>query len=434
MRKILTSVIMLFLFLLSCSALIPYMRQNDRCTVVDLGSAAFLSHLTNSTFTGNSSTDSTNLRDTGKYYWPQNLAVIGVTEARYKENNKYVAYGDITITAELISDEWCYTLIGNEDYKRPFGIDFFCRGKSGSSSDADIVNYSMHMGYQPHSSSGVNSITIPASVVKNYDSIWWDCALVMDPPVDTLNDQTEYGGSIYHLLPSDEYYTATVRFTIECSDGTTQTYDLHLAGTYKPNNVPDSSMTSIMSVSRLAAATSFDIEQLYESRQSIDIANYGYTTNSVKNGNSNGLVYIFLSSSPSGLATNSKFTLRYTNPNTGIINGSDSASNSINFIAYLNSERGYKYSDTSKTTGVTIAYDGTDGWIQGNSNSKSNYLVIPGETKYDKQLDKYVRWFDSGTISISIPQASDQTFHNTPDQLAGGMYTGNIYIHVVTYI
>ncbi|MBR1583528.1 MAG: hypothetical protein IJ663_07270 [Spirochaetales bacterium] len=437
MKKVLTSVLFLFLCLLSSFALQPYMRQNDRCTVVDLGSNAFLSHLTNSSFTGNNTTDATNLRDTGKYYWPQNLAVIGITEVRHKVNNQYEAYGDITIKAELVSSEWCYTLIGNEDYKRPFGIDFFCRGKNGSS-DLDISNYSWHMGNQPHSSSGTDTITVPASVVKNYDAIWWDCALVMDLPVDTVNDQVEYGGTIYHLLPTDEYYTATVRFTISCSNGAEQQYDLHLAGTYKPNHKPDSSMTSIMSISRLPAATSIDIAQLYETRQQTDIATYGYTTNSVKNGNSDGLVYLYLSSSPSGQTTSgasiSKFTLRFTNPNTGAISEIDSSSNSINFIAYLNSERGYKYSDGPGTTGVSITYDGTDGWMKDTPILRTNYLVLPGETTYDKQPDKYVRWFDSGTISIAIPQASEQTFNNTPENLAGGMYTGNIYIHVVTYI
>lgn len=435
MKRLLSSVLVLLLFVLSCSALQPYMRQNDRCTVVDLASAAFLSHLTNSTY--DDTKEVTNLRDTGKYYWPQNLAVVGATQVRHKVDGQNVAYGDIIITAELISSEWCYTLIGNEEYRRPFGIDFFCRGKAGSS-DVDIPNYSMHMGYQPHSSSGVNTITVPADIVKNYDSIWWDCALVMDLPVDTQNDQVEYAGTMYHLIPTDEFYTATVRFTISCSNGTEQQYDLHLAGTYKPNNVPDSSMTSIISISRLAAATSFDIEQLYESNQPIDVATYGYTTNSVKNGNENGLVYIFLSNSPSGQTTAgasiNKFTLRYTNPNTGMVSEIDSASNSINFIAYLNSERGYKYSEGPGSTGeTTIAYDGTDGWIKNNSILKTNYLVIPGEKTKDKQNENYVRWFDSGTISISIPQASEQTFGNNPDNLAGGMYTGNIFIHVVTY-
>ena len=83
---------------------------------------------------------------------------------------------------------------------------------------------------------------------------------------------------------------------------------------------------------------------------------------------------------------------------------------------------------------LTIAYDGTDGWMKDTPILRTNYLVLPGETTYDKQPDKYVRWFDSGTISIAIPQASEQTFNNTPENLAGGMYTGNIYIHVVTYI
>lgn len=437
MRKILTSVIFLFLVLLSCSALQPYMRQNDRCTVVDLASNAFLSHTTRSSFTGNNQTDASNLRDTGKYYWPQNLAVVGITEVRHKVGGQYVAYGDITLSAELISSEWCYALIGNEDYKRPFGIDLFCRGRNGSS-DVDVSNYSWHMGNQPHSSSGTDSITVPANIAKNYDSIWWDVALVMDLPVDTVNDQVEYGGTIYRLIPTDEYYTATIRFTISCSDGTEQQYDLHLAGTYKPNNKPDSSMTSIMSVSRLAAATSFDIAQLYETRLPIDVANYGYTTNSVMNGNSDGLVYIYLSSSPTGQTTTgasiNKFTLRYTDPNTGGISEIDSASNSINFIAYLNSERGYKYSDGPGATGVTIAYDGTDGWMKDTPILRTNYLVISGESMIDKQNDKYVRWYDSGTISITIPQASEQTFNNTPENLAGGMYSGNIYVHVVTYI
>lgn len=435
--------------LLYCYATTPYMRQNDRCTVVDLASAAFLSHTKNSGY--NSSTDATNLRNTGKYYHNQNLAVIGLTDIRHKDQNgtnvpytivnkviqydNFSANGKITIKAELVSSEWCYSLIGNEDYKRPFGIDFFCRGKPYSGSpDADIENYSMQMGFQPNGDPTVNTIEIPESVVVNYESIWWDCCLVMDLPVDTQNDQVEYGGTIYHLLPSDDYYLATVKFTISCSDGTTQTYELHLAGTYKPNTTLPTNMTSIMSVTRLAAATSFDIAALYNSGDTVAVANYGYTTNSIKNGNKTGKVYLFLSSSSTGktVAVNGaeKFTLRYSDPSGAVYSNVDSSSDSINFVAYLESERGHQY-NTSDTR--TIMYDGTDSFIKDNATAKTNYLVIESEETYDKQGDRFVRWYDSGTISIGIPQ-NNQTYNSTPDTLTGGMYTANIYVHVVTYM
>lgn len=432
------------------------MRQNDRCTVVDLASAAFLSHTLDSSY--DSSTDATNKRNTGKYYHMQNLAVVGFTDLRHHDDNgvykrtggstyDYVsANGAITITAELVSAEWCYTLNANEEYKRPFGIDFFARGKPYTgAADVDIPGASMSMGLQPNTNPDKNSITLNEDVVVNYESIWWDCALVMDLPVDTINDRVEINGTVYYLLPSDDFYTATVRFTISCTDGTEESYDLHLAGTYKPNNTIPTNMTSILTMTRLPAATNIDIKALYESQDSVDIATYGYTTNSIKNGNMSGRVYIYLSSSSNGRAISTTgssndglFTLRYMNPNTGAVDSYlDSATNSINFIASINSENAYQYGSVGnnpRTSGiVTIDYDGSDIWIKNNNSMKTHFLVIVPEQTIDKQGDKYVRWFDSGTISVKIPN-SGQTFNNTPDNLIGGIYSSNVYIHVVTYL
>ncbi len=450
-------ILVLFLSMSFCYAIKPYMRQNDRCTVVDLASAAFLSHLDNSSY--DSSLDATNKRNTGKYYHMQNLAVVGVTEIRHHDDNgvrkriegntyDYVsADGAITISVELVSAEWCYTLIGNEEYKRPFGIDFFARGKhlKTGGGDVDIPGASMHMGLQPNVNPDKNSITLDEETVVDYDAIWWDCALVMDLPVDTVNDQVELNGTVYHLLPSDDFYTATVRITISCTNGTEETYDLHLAGTYKPNNTVPTNMTSILTFSRLPSATNLDIKSLYNSQESVPIATYGYTTNSIKNGNAAGLVYMYLSSSSngkvlpsSGNGNDGKFTLRYMNPNTGAVDSYlDSATNSINFIASINSDNAYKYGavgNVPRTSGVvTIDYTGSDIWVKNDASVKSNYLVIVPEHMIDKQNDKYARWYDSGTISIRIPN-SGQTFDNNPDNLIGGIYSSNIFIHVVTYL
>ncbi len=415
MRKLL--LIIMLLIIVSSFAVAKtttYMRQNDRCTVVDLASAAFLSHTSASKYSGD--TDVTGRRNTGFYYWPQNLAVIGFTNLRREvaeggtliSGKRYEANGSITVKAELLTNDWCYTLNGEAGSKRPFGIDLFARAKKAGSSDMDVSGYSIHLGYQPNAVLGVDSITVPVSEVVKYDSFWWDVCLVMDPPVDTSNDSVSYNGQVYYLDRTNDYYTATIKFTATCDDeeGTSVEYYLHLAGTYFSNDYTPSNMMSILTVTPLPAASVLDISSMIEFNSVTKVANYGYTTNSVlrKNADPNGRIYLFLSNQREAIST-SRFALTHI---------SDSTSK-LYYTAYLHSE----------TQDITIPFTGEDHYTDINSNTKSNFLSISPEEITDKQNDKYLRWFDSGYISIQLDHVDDLTLYE------GGIYTSNIYMHVV---
>ena len=424
--------ILLFLIILisPCFSTTPYMRQNDRCTVVDLASGAFLSHTSNSTYKGD--TDVTGRRNDGYYYWPQNLAVVGLTNIRHEvasggvlvEGTRYEANGPITIKAELLTNDWCYTLNGSSESKRPFGIDMFARGKvKKGKADVDVSGYSISLGYQPNASFGVDSITVPADVVAHYESFWWDVCLVMDPPVDVSNDTATYNGQVYHLDRSDGYYTATIKFTISCDDddNTEEVFLLHLAGIYQSNESIPTNMTSILTVTPLPASTVLDISSILSTgNDPVKVATYGYTTNSIakKNGNESNLIYIFLSNQREAVNTTTFELSHVKNTNC-----------KIPFTAILHSDRGYKSGqDTSMpSSGVDIEFDGTDFYINStnDNNTRSNFLIIKPEETQDKQGDVFLRWHDSGYISIQLEEPEDLS------QLEGGYYESYIYVHVV---
>ncbi|MBR5098822.1 MAG: hypothetical protein IK091_06350 [Spirochaetales bacterium] len=428
MRRIFV-LLLLIIIMSPCFSTTPYMRQNDRCTVVDLASGAFLSHTTNSTYKGD--TDVTGRRNDGYYYWPQNLAVVGLTNIRHEvasggiviDGKHYEANGPITVKAELLTNDWCYTLNGSSESKRPFGIDMFARGKpKKGANDVDVSGYSISLGYQPNATFGVDSITVPADVVVNYDSFWWDVCLVMDPLVDVSNDTATYNGQVYHLDRSNGYYTATIKFTISCDDSpddndTKEVFLLHLAGTYQSNDYVPTNMTSILTVTALPAATVLDISSILSTgNEPVKVATYGYTTNSIKNGNKNNKIYLFLSNQREAVNTTTFELTHVKNSNC-----------KIPFTAILHSDSGYSSGQdlTVPSSGVDIEFDGTDFYTNNNNNTKSNYLIITAEETQDKQGDKYVRWHDSGYISIQLEEPADLS------QLEGGFYESYIYVHVV---
>ena len=146
-RKTIT-VMALLLVSAACFAVLPspYLKLNDRCTVIDMAANSFRGHSVDAVYqeTIKKSTE----YGTQYYYHDQNLLSIGMTNIR----NGAEAQGSIRLTVSLIddSDGWFYTLLDDKRFKRPFGLDLFARGRT-STADASIPNdddyYSFHLGY-----------------------------------------------------------------------------------------------------------------------------------------------------------------------------------------------------------------------------------------------------------------------------------------------
>ena len=134
---------------------------------------------------------------------------------------------------------------------------------------------------------------------------------------------------------------------------------------------------------------------------------------------------MFLSSSANGAVESGPFTLRHTNAN-GSVSNRDSAHNAVRFTASMTSANG---SLNGNGTTKTVTFDGTDYWGQ----NEDNYLVIP--PKYiTGPSETQVSWPDTGSISVAIP--ANQTINGTEvttEGLFAGLYTGNIYVHVVVW-
>ena len=317
----------------------PNIRQYNESYTVDLASDAFLSHTTGSTYKDLSSSggNASGLRNNGFYYRQQELGVIGITGIRHEDNSleddiiltypsgkttstmnigKFSANGTITITVELLSGEWFYSLDGNV-YKRPFGLDLFARGRavpkgeavtSNLCKDVDISGYSLHLGNQSYShgeAEGVFTKTLPADVVRCYDFIWWDICLVMDPVVDTSTDTVVFAGVEYPLMPSNVTYKVDLQITISCSDGGSQTFPFHLEGFYKTDAISSGLTTSIqpiLSVTSTPSSQRIDGASglLATRNKPTQIASYDFTTTSKMSADKSSKVYIFLSSSSTG--------------------------------------------------------------------------------------------------------------------------------------
>lgn len=398
----------------------PFIKMLSHCATVDLAATYFTQHNATANYNGNYP-QSAGATSPNYYYENQILAVIGIDHIKDKNTA-------VEISAELVSGEWAYIL--DDRYKRPFGIDLFARGSyTVGGQDLDVPGYSLHFGNQANLGTGSNATSIPWSIVKDYDAIWWDVCLVMDPAVNTdTNTVQASDGQKYNLTPTDSYYTAILEVTIKCGD-VSETFDVYLQGYYKSGNInTDPNTTSIiMTVSKLSSANTLDIAQIIDSGSSQSVATYGFTSTVKYGGDTSGTVSLFLSSASNGIASDpGEFKLRHIGTN-GSVSYRDTIHNSVPFTATITSTKGSK---ANNGTTKSVTYDGTD--YYGKAGTSDNYMVVPAQLTYDQDNQTLVRWADNGEITVSIPSTrSDGTAINT-DGLVSGQYTSDIYVHVVT--
>lgn len=484
MKKAIVILALMFISVSLWAAVEPFIRQYNTSFTVDLASKKFRSHKTYSTW--NSATAPDDAANDGKYYQSQELCVIGLTGVRYaddtadnvningKDCGKWSANGSVTLEVRLLSGEWFYTLEGTE-YKRPFGLDIFCRGRLISrdnkvNQDADIPGYNMHLGNQAYTAgetSGTFSKTIPANSVRCYDFIWWDICLVMDPTVDTSTDTVTFNSVEYPLLPSDIPYSVDIELTISCSDGTSETFPIHLQGIYKTANV-DTSIESIHpNLTIIKTADSFRLDGdtgLIRAKDPTEVATYSLSSSSYSGdkkssaGSTTNKMFIFMSTSPSGYNDAGKFALHHVNDPYGlyvpqivfkvIMTSTDTRVGDGSANGYYR-ELPHRYVKTGnniseREQAEIDAQSGTNRQVTFLGNSFVTSGVLPAvamevwsEVTRQKVSNRYSRWNDSGNISIKLTgtMLEARTGNEVPldtTALPQGEYTEDIYVHVVS--
>ena len=459
MKKALILILTLLLLstlVLFAADLTSYIRLYDASFCVDLASNKFLSHVENSTYS--SITNSANLRKTGFYYQSQELGVVGLSDT-----NKYdTEMGDIVFTIS-VDNSWFYKLPAS-DYRRPYGIDVFARGRLPNGTEVDLG--CLRLGYQADVSENpeTTSIVISATDVLKYKGIWWDLVLVMDPEVDTVDDTTRFRGNDYFITASDRSYTTDVTVTINTVTGyqtaeeeitKSISFPIHLEGFYKPSEFEKTSITASFTITRVAEILRLDgadgLLAKVNANPSLGtdfttIADYSLNTSAVTSSKTDARkIRMFLSSSNDAKVSGGPFVLRHEYDATAPI---------LLFKAAMTSESTEGKGHAPGSDNKTVVFDGTDTFTPKTDNANyalpANHLEIDATTTLQKSGSTwYASWIDTGTIGIvltgqilqnGVPVTATgwtnqgvYTLGGNTQALTKGEYKSTIYIHVVTF-
>lgn len=454
-RMIATVILVTCCLLLWASEPSAYIREYETSFTVDLASDKFLSHLSDSTYTS-----ATNVsRNSHKYYQLQELAVVGVSDVRSGSAGSYTPNCSVQMDVELISDGWFYSLPGS-DYRRPFGLDIFARAKRlAGGVDEDISEYTLFMGNQNHTHSpdefGKMSATIDIDDIVEFDSVWWDMCLVMDPVADVYEDYVEFNGEEYPLLPTDQTYSVDLQITLTCRDAggniiEQRVFPLHLEGFYKPNAIinNNTSLDAAIVLNKLPGADEMRIDgQLYNGGyNSMTVATYGLTTSSIAKGTGNkppvekGKLYMFVSSSREGYGAGGVFALRHVNDPAGELVSPIVFEVTMTSDSPLmdNTQTEYLAHSRSDPTSRSVTFTGVDSFAVSGAVVPVNCMQVSAEVT--KQKSWYARWVDSGTIDIRLTGQvlnPNGTISDSPlnvETLNNGEYTSIIYFHIISDI
>lgn len=387
-------------------------RQSPGGLLVSLSDTNYWRHYDNAVWIEG---DSGNIPNPYYYYDNQILCSIEL------DRNDLGGDMEVNLAAELLSNEWCYVLnSGDSKYKRPFGIQIMARGllENGTYS---AIGYGVSIGGTISSVTG--NLVIPDDIASMYNKIIYDVVLVFDKNVDTTNDTVfnADGTSMYPLIESDSYYSATIRLSVR-SAGDLSSYDVYLNGYYNPNEskttlISNLNMTTLQSVSQIIA------KDVFASGETLPIGTYSYSTNSVQ-GRRGGKISLSLSSA--GLQSNNPFYLKHVNSNGGT-SARVTSHNSMMFYVYMTSQSGFSSMNPEERT---VKFDGTlDYPLSGGVDC----IIIPPETKVNIVGNSAVTsWFDNGDITFSIP--SVQMINNDflkYESLVSGFYTANIFVNII---
>ena len=428
MKKILIFALLLICFvpLFAAEPEIFY-KQLSAMFLIDLNSEVYYSHNSSTTAPRWAGQTTTSTDDYSNYYDTQIIGVLGI-------NNATEA---VTFKVTLTSGSWLYLLdAGDKTISRPFGLDLILKSKQTAKGSEYYYDYNgqgpvIHMGLQDATGRGGTvlsaadnksfEVTISASDLASYGSIVWvDVCLVL-PALDS-NGSVTIDGTTYTAKSDDRIYSSKI--TVEVSSGSlNKSVVLDMTGTYKSNSssTTDTGLKSIMNVIPKAAATSLNIQALGSNtaKPLVNVASYSYMTESKYIENvtyEDEKAYIFLSSTASESTAGDTFKLRRLRDD-GSYSPTDSAFNSVTFVAYLSED------ETGSTNAVSF-----DGTAKYSSSSTTSYFAVDPIQVSSQNGEEYVRWQSDGYIFVQITPTSDEDV----TQLTAGKYTETIYIHVVS--
>ena len=391
---------------------VPYFRQYSSSFTVQLDSTSFFSHQTTATYNSGNSPGTTH--NTNVYYQDQELGVVGATGV--SSNNESCS---VMLTISVPS-EWFYTLAGSE-YKRPYGLDVFARGKKltdGTDEDLNIAGervYTVSLGYQQttrtKNKGTVIKLFVPKSIVQDYTAVWWDICLVLDPATqeytETIGDETlhYYYTSLppdsdtsieaVQVQPSNQKYFTDFDINLSCWDfDTFEDYSnfidteehplvnhriankdipIHLEGFFKPEAISEGSGTN---TNTNALTVSFSVEknpgadeiQLLSGTalrtEQIQIATYNLTSSErKKSGNTkpaeSGKVYIFISSSSEGYSQGDLFALNHKKDRNSVYSSPFLFNVIMESTASFPGETNPLAHEKGKAASRTVVFDGT---------------------------------------------------------------------------
>ena len=341
----------------------------------------------------------------GGYNDSQIIAVVGVKESS-------------ELTTVSFSSDWYLTSVSDPSLRRPFSVCLVPRVSQSNYPNKNSTNYPKY-GYLGSDSpmftlpktdggvvmtDGVNIVTQNGTHnYGNVSSAWIDVVLVLDPVLQSDGTLPGVGTDICNVGSGDDYLgsmtvTVTTGNQSESSTfymngyfgGTKPTYSAQLVVT------PDAANTNAFN---LKAATG-----------RVHIADIDFIT--ISSSNQPNDYYLFVSSSPDYNTVGRKFEFKKTN--------SSSTSSMYNSCEYV-----IVPTATTGSVPLGLVFDGTTAYTGGSDTS--NYLKALS-TSYNTGNGRNTIWNSDfhGSLDIELTGATDN--------LLAGVYSTDIYVHVITSI
>jgi len=414
MKKICLFLLILILPAVCFATPNQYYKLNNRCNIADLNADIYRWHSTGSDW--KDGVKSTTEAGTGFYYRDQVLLSLGATQM----NVGNTAWGSITLDVDP-NTSFVYVLSGDNKYMRPFGIDIFARGNTGSR-DLTLTTAELHLGKQngPVTNSYTATVTADDITSGGIKSVWWDVCLVLDGNVN-VDDPDKYNtvkvlndATYYHVTESDSFYMATLNFTLTCTstDGLTiisQDYSAQIMG-YYGREQPTEEQRSLMFILTKTAET--DNINLLEKTGWFTVASFDFVTDSHEvNTEFPGDYHIFLSGSPNDTdeRAGQPFAFHYIGTRDAVNKDYD-----LGFTARIVT------TDPSTGSPLVIPFDGT-----ATSTTYTEYMNITTRAFKAKDNNYYAQWRGSGTIEVELDDVAALDLH-------AGRYESNIFIHITS--
>lgn len=378
-----------------------------------------------------------NLADPNKEYVGTDSGEFGPTGYNDRTLVAQVGFaatsGPVTVTVTFNNSGWMYQSASQPNLKRPFGLDVVVRERyhyslCNASIDHGNTDYTVevhHLGFQPDGNQA-NSIQLTYGNSTD-QSVWkWGRDLPDGPdgghtwcsgvPHVLIGAWVEFVLVLPEIKPDDTSYTVGsandyyASFDITLSDGAEGSWHCVFTGWYE--NPQDGEVQFVLNVVPNANASSISLdsdEDISYGSQGLQIGTYFYTTTKSISSEDKDY-YAFVSSSQSPTTPGGEFTLVKTGTDGG-------PGNEIAYEIGLDSLEPGR--DPKWFNGAFIMSYGT-------ADPAGTFYSSRADDMYDIDNNLVRQRWDEGDILFRLAKGAKV------DTLTAGVYSSNVYFHVVT--